>query len=134
MGRPTIYNQEIMTKALDYMDRFDTEYGDEIPSVGGLAVALGVCRDTLYDWSRQDEKSEFSYMLKQLITRQRTVLLNNGLNGKFNSQITKLVLSKHGYHDRAQQTDTQVQVIINRGGVVLKSCDETIAIEDASPD
>jgi len=27
-----------------------------------------VCRDTLYDWSRQDEKSEFSYMLKQLIS------------------------------------------------------------------
>jgi hypothetical protein len=73
-------------------------------------------------------------MLKQLITRQRTVLLNNGLNGKFNSQITKLVLSKHGYHDRPQQEGTQVQVIINRGGVVLKSCNDTIAIEDASSD
>ena len=131
MGRPTKYSQEIMVKSLDYMERFDTEYGDEIPSVGGLAVALGVCRDTLYDWSRQDEKSEFSYMLKRLNTLQRTVLLNNGLNGKFNSQITKLVLGKHGYHDRAQQADTQVQVIINRGNVTLKSGDDTLAIEDS---
>jgi len=90
-----------------------------------------VCRDTLYDWSRQDEKSEFSYMLKRLNTLQRTVLLNNGLNGKFNSQIAKLVLCKHGYHDRAQETGTQVNVIINRGGVVLESGGDTLAIEDS---
>ena len=74
-------------------------------------------------------------MLKQLITRQRTVLLNNGLNGKFNSQITKLVLSKHGYHGRPEQDGTQVMVFVNRGGVVLKSGNnDTLVIEDASPD
>jgi hypothetical protein len=60
--------------------------------------------------------------------------LNNGLNSKFNSNITKLVLGKHGYHDRAQQADTQIQVIVNRGGVVLKSGDDTLAIEDTSLD
>ena len=131
MARPTKYSQEIMVKTLDYMDNFNTGYGDEIPSVAGLAVALGVCRDTLYDWSRQDEKSEFSYMLKRLNTQQRTVLLNNGLNGKFNSQITKLVLSKHGYQDRPQQSDTQVQVIINRDCVAIQAGSDTLAIEDS---
>jgi hypothetical protein len=57
--------------------------------------------------------------------------LKNGLNNIFNSNITKLVLGKHGYHDRPQQEGTQVQVIINRGGVVLKSGNDTLAIEDS---
>jgi hypothetical protein len=57
--------------------------------------------------------------------------LGKGLNNEFNSNITKLVLVKHGYHDRAQQTDTQIQVIVNRGGVVLKSGNDTLAIEDS---
>lgn len=59
------------------------------------------------------------------------MLLKNGLNNTFNSNITKLVLGKHGYHDRAQPESTQVQVIVNRGGVVLKSGNETLAIEDS---
>ena len=57
--------------------------------------------------------------------------MRKGLNNEFNSNITKLVLGKHGYHDRAQQTDTQIQVIVNRGGVVLKSGNDTLAIEDS---
>ena len=57
--------------------------------------------------------------------------MKNGLNNTFNSNITKLLLGKHGYHDRQQQEGTQVQVIINRGHVKLKSGDDTIAIEDS---
>jgi len=76
----------------------------------------------------------FSHILDNINKKQEQVLLKNGLNNQFNSNITKLVLGKHGYHDRAQQGDTQVQVIINRGGVVLKSGNDTLAIEDASPD
>jgi len=63
--------------------------------------------------------------------RQEQILLKNGLNNKFNSNITKLVLGKHGYHDRPQQDGTQVQVIMNRGGVVLKFGNDTLAIEDS---
>ena len=58
--------------------------------------------------------------------------MKNGLTNQFNSNITKLVLGKHGYHDRPQEQGTQVQVIINRGGVVLKSVNDTLAIEDTS--
>ena len=59
------------------------------------------------------------------------MLVGNGITGTYNSNITKLVLGKHGYHDRAQQTDTQIQVIVNRGVVVLKSGNDTLAIEDS---
>ena len=95
---------------------------------------LGLSRETLRLWSKDEDKKEFLGILEAINQKQECVLLDNGLDGTFNSTITKLVLGKHGYHDRAQQEGTQVQVIINRGGVVLKSGNDTLAIEDASPD
>ena len=34
---------------------------------------------------------------------QQLTLLNGGLSNTFNSAITKLVLGKHGYHDKMDQ-------------------------------
>ena len=133
MGRPTKYGQEIVTKARHYLDNHG-QYGHKIPSTAGLALVLGLSRETLRLWSKDEDKKEFLGILEAINQKQECVLLDNGLDGTFNSTITKLVLGKHGYHDRAQQEGTQVQVIINRGGVVLKSGDDTLAIEDASPD
>ena len=133
MARPTKYGQEIVTKAQHYLDNYG-EYGHKIPSNAGLALVLGLSRETLRLWSKDEDKKEFLGILEAINQKQECVLLDNGLDGTFNSTITKLVLGKHGYHDRAQQEGTQVQVIINRGGVVLKSGDDTLAIEDASPD
>ena len=133
MGRPTKYSQEIVDKAQHYLDNYE-EYDEVIPSAVGLALALNIRRSTLYEWAKADDKKAFTDILDNINKRQEQVLLNNGLNSKFNSNITKLVLGKHGYHDRPQQGDTQVQVIINRGNVVLKSGNDTLAIDDASPD
>ena len=133
MGRPTKYSQEIVDKAQHYLDNYE-EYEEVIPSAVGLALVLNIRRSTLYEWAKAEDKKAFTDILDNINKRQEQVLLNNGLNSKFNSNITKLVLGKHGYHDRAQQTDTQVQVIVNRGGVVLKSGNDTLAIEDTSLD
>ena len=133
MGRPTKYSQEIVDKAQHYLDNYE-EYEEVIPSAVGLALVLNIRRSTLYEWAKAEDKKAFSDILDNINKKQEQVLLNNGLNNKFNSNITKLVLGKHGYHDRAQQTDTQIQVIVNRGGVVLKSGNDTLAIEDTSPD
>ena len=133
MARPTKYGQEIVTKAQHYLENY-REYGHKIPSSAGLSLVLGLSRETLRLWSKDEDKKEFMGILEAINQKQECVLLDNGLDGTFNSTITKLVLGKHGYHDRAQQEGTQVQVIINRGGVVLKSGNDTLAIEDASPD
>ena len=133
MARPTKYGQEIVTKAQHYLDNYG-EYGHKIPSSAGLSLVLGLSRETLRLWSKDEDKKEFLGILDRINQKQECVLLDNGLDGTFNSTIKKLVLGKHGYHDRQQQGDTQVQVIINRGGVVLKSGNDTLAIEDASPD
>ena len=129
MGRPTKYNQEIVKKAQHYLDNYE-EHGHVIPSAAGLSLVLGLSRETLRLWSKDEDKKEFLGILDRINQKQECVLINNGLNGTFNSNIAKLVLGKHGYQDRQQQEGTQVNVIINRGGVVLESGSDRLAIED----
>jgi len=97
-GRPTKLTPEIRVLAKAYLDGGYIDADQVIPSVAGLAVVLGLSRPTLYDWGKNDE--DFSYTLEQLKTFQECTLLNNGLNNKFNSTITKLVLTNHGYSEK----------------------------------
>ena len=101
MARPTKYSKEIVEKAYDYIDTY-ADSGDMIPSIEGLAIRLDLHRDTLYDWARQESK-EFSDILGKILQKQQFVLINNGLSNTFNSAITKLVLGKHGFHDKMEQ-------------------------------
>ena len=101
VGRPTKYNDQTIPITLDYLNNFK-EYGDMVPSVAGLADYLEVCRETLYEWARHEDKSEFSDILKRILTRQEKTLFNGGLSGDFNSNIAKLALGKHGYSDKQE--------------------------------
>jgi len=130
MARPSKFNQAIAAKAQHYLDHYEEE-GHKIPSQAGLALVLGLSRQTLNTWSKDEDKKEFLDILERINQKQECLLLDGGLDGTFNSAITKLVLGKHGYHDRPQQDGTQVQVIINRDRVVLKSGNDTLAIEDS---
>ena len=130
MARPTKYSTALVEKAQHYLDNYQEE-GHKIPSQAGLALALGLSRETLRIWSQAEDKKEFLGILERINQKQECLLLDGGLTGKFNSAITKLVLGKHGYHDRPQQDGTQVQVIINREYVTLKSGNDTLAIEDS---
>ena len=104
MARPTKWNKEIEEKARAYINDY-AMYGDMIPSIEGMAIHLGVHRDTLYDWAKHKDKG-FSDILRLTIQNQERTLINNGLNNTFNSAITKLVLGKHGYHDKMEQDIT----------------------------
>lgn len=110
-GRPTIYNEEILTQARGYLLHCtDTEANKELgitakvslPSIEGLAKYLHINRDTLYDWAKTYQ--EFSDILEQIRVEQADKLINNGLAGTYNSTIAKLILTKHGYTDRADVT------------------------------
>ncbi len=102
-GRPTEYTEETIPKTLEYLENYKS-YGDEIPSIAGLSVILGVGRNTIYDWASQEDKKEFSNILVQVLSTQERVLINNGLNNTFNGNIAKLVLGKHGYSDKQEVT------------------------------
>lgn len=97
-GRPQEYNQNYTEKAEEYLENI----GKDLPSIEGLAVFLEVHRSTIYDW--RDKFSEFSDILEKLLALQAEKLMNNGLQGKWNATISKLILTKHGYSDK-NETD-----------------------------
>ena len=119
-GRPTEYTTEILEKAQEYLDScVDEEYdwtktdGDKstsyehrirvnLPSIEGLARYLNIARSTLYLWEK--EHQEFSDILGDIKAEQAQRLIKNGLSGDYNSTISKLILTKHGYSDKQEIT------------------------------
>jgi hypothetical protein len=102
-GRPTKYNDEILSKAKDYVDGGYIECGDVIPQMAGLAIELSISRETIYDWCDDPEKQEFSDIVGRCLRAQERKLLNGSLKGEMNPTIAKLILTKHGYSERVQQ-------------------------------
>lgn len=99
-GRPTKFKgKETIDKAREYITGGFVGAGDEIPSAIGLADFLEVSTRTVYDWGEK-----FSHILAECLAQQEKTLINKGLNGGFNSAITKLVLGKHGYHEKIDNT------------------------------
>ncbi len=98
-GRPSLYTATVLKKSRKYIADYE-DYDDLIPSIAGLSVILGVRRETLHAWDRDPDKEEFSHILDELRATQERVLINKGLVGTFNPTIAKLVLGKHGYHER----------------------------------
>ena len=105
-GRPTKYTADSIGIAEEYIDNYAL-HGDTIPQNSGLATALGICVRTLYYWA--EEHDAFLRILDKLKAKQERVLINSGLNGDFNSAIVKLVLGKHGYHDKQDMEHTGAQ-------------------------
>jgi hypothetical protein len=115
MARPTKYSKSILAKAAGYIETYE-QHGDAIPSIEGLSVVLGVNRSTIYEW--RTEHKEFSDMLESLLSAQARKLMNGGLTGDFQPTIAKLVLAKHGYHDKQ---DTEIS-----GGVEVRTIERRI--------
>lgn len=108
VGRPSLFNREMIERAKEYIQFFQQSRSTEemendvevIPSVAGLALYLGVSRATIYNWG--DENEEFLDTLAILQAVQEVSLLNGGLRGRFNAQISKLALANHGYSDKQE--------------------------------
>lgn len=99
MARPSKYNDETVTKALAYLEGCY----DELPTVEGLAVRLGVHKDTVYEWATHEDKREFSDTLNKIKMIQADQLLQKALKGEYNATIAKLMLSvNHGYKESTQ--------------------------------
>lgn len=103
VGRPSKYTPELLEKAREYIQNH-TNYGDVVPSHAGLATEIGITRGTLYDWSNDPNKREFSDILDECNRKQERMLLSGALTNDLNANIAKLMLGKHGYSEK-QQTD-----------------------------
>ena len=128
-GRPSKYNPELLRKAKEYLDTYQDK-GHKMPTLAGLSLAIGINKETAQVWSKDKNKRQFSVLCDRIRMIQEQLLLDNGLDSTWNSNITKLVLSKHGYHDNPQgnQANTGITVQVNRGGVVLKSGGQTLEV------
>jgi hypothetical protein len=102
-GRPPKYSPEALEKARHYLASWEAS-GKQIPTIAGLSLAIGVARETVHAWARDKEKEDFSHIYRELMAVQEETLANKGLRGDFNSTITKLILTKHGYSDKVDQT------------------------------
>tara|TARA_R110000868_G_scaffold407688_1_gene689373 strand:- start:560 stop:994 length:435 start_codon:yes stop_codon:yes gene_type:complete len=114
-GRPIEYNEGLIEKTKQYLDLCEDEImeyhktrGDnsnsferiinvKLPSIEGLALYLGIHKDTIYDWCKK--YPNFSDVIDQLRAKQAQTLINKGLSGDYNSTIAKVLLTKHGYRE-----------------------------------
>jgi len=101
-GRPSSYTKEVYEQALDYLENYEKTYKHAIPSVVGLCKAINRGRQTMYVWCKDGSKPEFTDLFEALNELQQLVLLNKGLEGTFNAGIVKLVLGKHGFHEKQE--------------------------------
>ena len=125
-GRPTLFCDELMTKAWGYVEgEYETIYEHGIPSHQGLMEALEIDKTTLYRWRDEPGKEDFKAMLESCLAKQHNVLIGKGLSGVFNSTISKLVLSKHGYADRVEQSGVD-------GGSIKTDTTWTIKVIDSN--
>lgn len=105
-GRPTNYSEEILKKALVYIETTQDEVLDNgkikvnLPTIEGLASFIDINRDTIYEWCKAHK--EFSDIIEKLRENQTQSLINNGLAGTYNPTIAKVLLSKHGYSEKTE--------------------------------
>jgi len=111
-GRPTHYSDEIARKAREYLVVYE-ELGHAVPSVAGLSLYIERARSTIYQWAADPENEEFADILDNINATQEQVALAKGLKGDYNATLVKLLLGKHGYHEKVDQ-----QVTGNGGGPV----------------
>lgn len=112
MARPTKYNEtETCEKALAYLAEFEIQQSERstfmlktavTPSLVGLALYLGIANSTLDAWRADEEKERFSGICSTVMQIQHEILVSGGLSNAFNAQITKMMLTKHGYTDKVE--------------------------------
>lgn len=103
-GRPREYDAvKTVEKSLAYLEAPRSITGKvKIPTIEGLASYLKISKNTIYEWKKI--YPDFSDVIDELMLQQASSLIENGLDGAYNSTITKLMLGKHGYKDQSDIT------------------------------
>lgn len=137
MARPLEITEELLVKARKFIEeRSNVSVHSLLPTIEGLALELGIHRDTVYAWEEAGEKSpeeenysellaEFSDIVKELRSAQAEKLIQNGLQTRYNPMMAKLMLSKHGYVEKSEQD------ITSKGDKIAAPPDPALAAEFA---
>lgn len=98
-GRPTDYTPEMLELCREYIDNCP----DAVPIVVGLCKHINRGSSTVYQWAHEEGKEQFADILEEIKDLQHLKLITSGLNNEFNSAITKMMMTKHGYSEKIQQ-------------------------------
>lgn len=102
-GRPTSCTPEVIGMALNYVSDDETvnykSHNHVIPSVVGLCRVINRGRSTVYQWA-DIEDNEFVDILASCNEFQEFTVVNGTLKNEMNATIGKLILGKHGYHEK----------------------------------
>lgn len=90
-GRPTLYTPGVIVEINEYLKEAIPQ-NMKIPTIEGIALKLGISRDTLYEWAKK--YPEFSDTLDKLKMMQKESLTEIGIFGgkEINAAIVKLLL------------------------------------------
>lgn len=107
LGRRKLLTPEIVEKAKAYLVYDFQNVGDLVTSAVGLAQYLGVTKSTIYLWAEGDDdlSLDFSDTLRACVEKQEKMLISGGLGGAYNSTITKLMMTNHGYSDKPEPVE-----------------------------
>jgi len=98
-GRKDVFTKDHLDMADEYLERFE-ELGAVVPTVAGMSLYLGVVKATLLRWA--DQNPRLLNALGKCSSIQEEILIQKGLKSITQPQITKLLLSNHGYSERFQ--------------------------------
>lgn len=92
----------MLAKAREYVEIYHDELGELVPTVVGLCDYIDRSKTTVYRWAQEEDKQEFRDILGAIEQKQEKALVMGGLSGQFNSVITKMMMTKHGYSDKQE--------------------------------
>tara|TARA_R110000851_G_scaffold3161_1_gene12884 strand:- start:1705 stop:2151 length:447 start_codon:yes stop_codon:yes gene_type:complete len=113
MARPTSYDKALVEKAEAYLKEFELKQSERegttseevIPTIVGLCRYIERGKTTVYNWiaeTKDKEKDTFRDICSGIAELQEIKLVTGGLVGGWNPQVTKMILTKHGYSDKQE--------------------------------
>ena len=104
-GRPTDYKPGVIDQINEYLLGAVPE-NQKIPTIEGIALKLGVSRNTLYEWAKIHP--EFQDTLEEMRVRQKEALIEIGIFGgkEINATIVALLLKVN--HDMIETERKQI--------------------------
>lgn len=109
LGRPSIYDQSYAERLIAYFKGKpfyeENEEGQrraaEFITFEGFCNSVGIWKETLYEWARDERKPDFVDAYRLASNWQEQYLITNGLAGRTKENFTKFLLSaKHGYVEK----------------------------------
>ena len=116
MARHCSCTQEHVEKGMEYVNGGyrNSEYGEDLPTSQGLALYMGVCRATPYNWAEQEGnpfREEIAWIIDQVQAIQGVKIINGGLTGAYNPAFAGKLVGNHGFSEKHEvKTTSQVHV------------------------